>query len=654
MEGAAAVREHLGAACNSKLSPARALYLAAWIGLAGGYFDLAMIFLKRDALHLSLYYEQGRFFRWVVPLAALLVMLIPGLLVAAVSCFRPALVGPRRAVWLFATIALWGPLLRFPLYGVATLLLAAGAARAISGWVARHILGSRWIAPLWLAALSGVVAVTAVTSVVGHTRAESRAVASLSPPPPHAANVLLIVMDTVRAESLGLYGHHRDTSPQLSRWSAKGVRFDWAFASAPWTFPSHCSFMTGQWPSTLNAHWQPTLDATYPTLADFLTSRGFLTAGFAANTYWCSYESGMNRGFVHYEDYPLTPGTVLASTMPGRWLLSNLRSPRDYYSVKWIRAQSRDARGINNALLDWLSHSRSNSERRPFFAFLNYLDAHEPFLPPEGDQVRFGLRAQSQSDYTMLLDYWDWNKLSLTARDVELARDSYENCIAALDREIGSLLDELDRRDMLKDTHIIITSDHGEQFGEHGVFNHGYSVYSQEVHVPLIVISPEAQPGQVCGEPVSLRDIPATVVDLVGLGNASPFPGRSLALRWKKPEVSYRPRGSMAISEVDIPLSVPPERGKASGPGGFTVSLADAGLHYVLGASPREELYDLAADPKERNDLMKAPAQDSRLGQFRSAIRQLILENRDARGTVRSYMERLARQLDAMNARTPG
>jgi arylsulfatase A-like enzyme len=652
MEGPSTKVEYKNAASELSLSARSTLVLATWFGLVGGYFDLAMIFLKRDVFHLSLYYEQGKFFRWVVPVASLLIMLIPGLMVASVIRFRPGLLSPRRAVWVFATLAVWGPLLRLPLYGAATFLLAAGAAHSFSGWVARRLLGGRWFAPLSLAGLFGLVAITAVTSVTRHVRTESRDLASLPAPTPGAGNVLLLVMDTVRAESLGLYGHDRDTTPHLSRWAKRGVRFDWAMSPAPWTFPSHCSFMTGQWPSTLNAHWQPTLAAKYPTLAEFLASRGYLTAGFAANTYWLSYESGIIRGFVHYEDYPLSLGTILGSTMPGRWLVSNLRRPRDYHGVKWVRAQSRDARGINTSFLNWLSQYRSTN--RPFFVFLNYLDAHEPFLPPEGDGVRFGRRPESRGDYMMLLDYWDWNKLSLSAGDVELARDSYENCIAALDREIGSLLDELDRRGVLQDTHVIITSDHGEQFGEHGVFNHGYSVYSQEVHVPLLLISPAVPPGRPCTEPVSLRDLPATVVALVGLRAGSPFPGRSLAEHWRQAAGTSGPRSSMALSEVDIPQTVPPERGSATNHRGFTVAVAAEGLHYLLDAQATEELYDLNADPRERSDLMKARAQNLRLGRFRSAIRQLVLDNRDAIGTVRAYMEPLRRSLDSMNAGPPG
>ena len=226
MEGAAAVREHAQPARESTLSPAKALLLAAWFGLVGGYFDLAVIFLKRDVFHLALYYEQGRFFRWVVPLADLLIMLAPGLMVASVSYFRPSLLSSRRAVWIFATLAIWGPLLRLPLYGAATLLLAAGAGHAMSGWVARRLLGSRWLAPLSVAALAIGVAVTAVTSLGRYARAESQALASLSPAPSGAGNVLLIVMDTVsRREPWALRPQSRhDATPEPMGRERRSIR----------------------------------------------------------------------------------------------------------------------------------------------------------------------------------------------------------------------------------------------------------------------------------------------------------------------------------------------------------------------------------------------------------------------------------------------
>ena len=362
----------------SSLSAREVLVLAAWFGLVAGALDLAMIFVRKDLFHSSLYYEQGRNFRWVVPLANLAVMMLPGCCLALAGHFRPGAVSSRTTAWLFATLAIWGPLLRLPLYGLATLLLAGGAARVVGPWFARPDSGFRRFARYSMPVFLAVVIAVAILSLQRQARVESAAAAHLPAAPAGADNVLLIVMDTVRAQSLSLYGYSRDTSPQLSRWAKRGVRFDRALAPASWTLPSHCSIMTGQWPSTLGAHWQSKLDPAYPTLAEFLASRGYRTAGFAANTYWCSYESGMDRGFAHYEDYPLTAQTMLGSTMTGRYLLESIARLVDFPSMKWIRGQSRDAAAVNGAFLDWLA--RTGPTGRPFFAFLNYMDAHEPFL----------------------------------------------------------------------------------------------------------------------------------------------------------------------------------------------------------------------------------------------------------------------------------
>ena len=129
---------------------------------------------------------------------------------------------------------------------------------------------------------------------------------------------MLIVWDTVRASNLSLYGYPRDTTPNLVEWARKGVRYTLALAPAPWTYPSHSCFFTGQWPYQLNSQWNYTLDATYPTLAEYLASRGYQTVGFVANTRCCSYETGLDRGFAHYEDYPLTPQFLLGRTVPGK------------------------------------------------------------------------------------------------------------------------------------------------------------------------------------------------------------------------------------------------------------------------------------------------------------------------------------------------
>jgi arylsulfatase A-like enzyme len=638
------------AANAPSFAPRAALVLAAWFGLVAGYLDLGMIFLKRDLLHAMLYYEQGRHFRWGVPLASLAIMMVPGLLVAVLNGIRPGLLSRRNAAWALATLTIWGPLLRAPLYGAATLILAAGAARPIAGWLARHDPGFRRCVRYSLPVLAALVGATAMASFRAQSLAASKAEAQLPAPPAGADNVILIVLDTVRAESLGLYGYARDTTPHLARWARKGVRFDWAMAPAPWTFPSHASFLTGQWPRALEAHWRPTLNPAFPTVAEYLAGRGYATSGFAANTFWCSYESEMDRGFGHYEDYPLSPRGIFGSTMPGRWILENLWSPRDYYAVKWIRSQSRDAEGINRSFLEWLSHNREPG--RPFFAFLNYLDAHEPFLPPE-DGTHFGLRPRSAAESRMLLEYWDRDKLALSAREVELARDAYDDCIAALDRQIGALLDELERRGALADTHVLVTSDHGEQFGEHGVFNHGFSLYAHEIHVPLLIISRAAPAGCTVSDAVSLRDLPATIVDLLGLAGGSPFPGRSLAESWRTLDGTDVPQTSPAFSEVDIPVVIIPQRGRGPSQRGFTVSLAALGLHYLLDVHGVEELFDLNADPLELRNLKNDAGHAAQLARFRDALAVALRDHPATAGAAVDYQKRLRMWLDQMTPRRP-
>ncbi len=625
------------------------LVLAAWFGLVGGSFDLAMIVLRRDAFHTSPYYEQGRHFLWTVPVANLALLLVLGLLVAGANRLRSGAISPRAAVFLFATMAIWGPLLRAPLHGLASLVVAIGAARLSSRWVSHHVAGFRRFVGLSLAVLVATVGVTAAVTLVREAAAESRARSRLPAPPVDGPNVLLIVMDTVRADSLGLHGYSRDTTPNLSRWARKGVQFEWALAPAPWTFPSHCSFLTGRWPSTLDAHWKPVLDPATPTLAGFLAARGYLTAGFAANTHWCSYESGLDRGYVHYEDYPLTPATVLGTSGPGRWLLENLRDPRDYYAVKWIRSQSRDAAGINRAFLDWLE--REDRSGRPFFAFLNYLDAHEPFLPPRDAAPRFGLEPQSAAEQRMLVEYWDRDKLALSPREVELARDAYDTCIAALDRRLGALLEELDRRGVLGRTLVIITSDHGEQFGEHGVFNHGFSLYAHEVHVPLLILGPSLPAGRVVSDPVSLRDLPATVADLLGPGTIPPFPGRSLAGYWRSNSPADNTNALTTLSEVDIPMVIIPQRGQGPSQRGFTASLVAPGLHYLLDIRGTEELYDLAADPRELRNIKNDSGQGPVLDRFRTALFGIVRDDGTSGGTGVAYWKQLRSWIGSMAPR---
>lgn len=626
------------------LSPTAAVLLAVSFGLCGGYLDLGLIVFKRLCLNPEGAFRSPRDFPWTVPASHAILLFIPGVIVAAVNRLQPKAFSPRVASWLFATLAIWLALLRMPIHGACSLLLAAGLARPISGAIAARGLGSRLLRSIPAAAL-GLLIVLAALSSGRRAIVEARAVAGLPPAPAGARNVVLVVWDTVRASYTSLQGYPRDTTPNLSAWARKGVRFDRAVAPAPWTFPSHCSFLTGQWPFRNDSQWKSTLDASHPTLAEHLRSRGYQTAGFVANTPSCSYETGIDRGFTHYDDYPLTPRSLVGRSVAGEWLLRNLLSFGNEYDRKWIRLQSRGASAINDAFLAWLDRRRFD---RPFFALLNEFDAHAPYIAPPGRQGRFGMRPRTAGDYRVLLDFTTMDKNRITRRDVWLARDCYQDCIAFLDDQLGRLLDELQRRGLLENTDVIITSDHGEEFGEHLYFGHAYNTNLDAIGVPLVILSPRAPKGWVVSGPVSLRDLAATVVDLLGLSAGSPLPGGSLAACWASGPGTPSEAISPALTEQSEAAAFQPPPRQGRGHPGFQMSLVAAGHHYIRHGMGLEQLYDLRADPAERVNLMASAQGGRRVAPFRKRLLEVLTANPGSVEVERAYLEPYRKWLEAL------
>ena len=151
----------------------------------------------------------------------------------------------------------------------------------------------------------------------------------------------------------------------------------------------------------------------------------------------------------------------------------------------------KSAERINKDFLVWLDRHRQQGQSAPFFAFLNYYDAHHPYLPPESSSgPALGRKPGSAADTRLLKTWWDRDKRRLDPGDIELARDSYDRCIAYLDGQLGRLFAELERRGVLGETLVVVTADHGEHFGEQRLFGHGCSLYTPELHVPLLILPP--------------------------------------------------------------------------------------------------------------------------------------------------------------------
>ncbi len=196
---------------------------------------------------------------------------------------------------------------------------------------------------------------------------------------------------------------------------------------------------------------------------------------------------------------------------------------------------------------------------------------------------------------------FDLDKSSVPPYYKSLAQDCYDTCIGYLDERLGELFDELKRRGILDHTLVIVTSDHGEGLGEHGLYYHGETLYRPEVHVPLLIALPGKDLPTIVSETVSLRDLPATIVDLIGQANGAPFPGRSLARLWRDPRGQpSSPDGEGAISELGNPNPYNPNQGRSPSHRGPLAALAHGDYVYIRNEGDgSEELFNRRDDPNE-------------------------------------------------------
>ncbi len=603
---------------TSRLSFGSVLAWSVWVGLGSGCLELAIFWLKcryLDPRNLNV----SRHLVWMFPLAGLLVVGGCGIGIGLVSRLWKPMARPSYVLFPLLAVAYAGILFRAPLYTLACLILAAVLAIKSARFLESKRFWREGRVVRWLVIPLGLLALTVALSFSTELLTDHH---PQDPRPEKSKNVILIVMDTVRASSLSLYGYSRETSPQLARLAGQGVRFDQAYSTAPWTAPSHASMFTGRWPHELSVDWDRPLDATFPTLAEVLGNQGYATAGFVANTTYCSYETGLSRGFAHYEDYDVTiRGIGLCSSVIERSLNFLHKHPR---LAQWVgddpsaKGDRKDAARINRDFLGWLEQRPKD---QPFFAFLNYYDAHHPYISPESDpRSTIGRKPTSSRDFRLLKTWWERDKLDLKPEDLALAIDAYDQCIAGLDHQLGRLFDELKTRGILDESIVVITSDHGEHLGERNLFGHGCSVYRPELHVPLVILAPGSlSAGTVVTEPVSLRDIPATVLDLIH-SPRTPLPGQSLATLATGTSVA-RPGGSVVRSEIKSPPEDDPNRGRSPAAKGAMTSLVDRDFHYIQGGDGHEELFNLKHDPEEVHDLARSRDQTSTLDRFRAMIR---------------------------------
>jgi len=412
--------------------------------------------------------------------------------------------------------------------------------------------------------------------------------------------VLLVSIDTLRADHLGLYGYPRFTSPTLDMLGAEGAVFEDASATAPWTLPSHTTMLTGLTPRTHQVvTFSTSLDPETPTLAGRLREQGWKT-GAAVSTGWLRRERyNVTKDFEHY---------IYVETKP------------------WRRAPST---WITDRAIEWISESEDD---QPIFLFLHYFDVHGDYVSEPEYEAMFVGPYEGPADGTswqLLMSYLEPEYIELCKKDFDQEKcgfgkgdgekliddefvrpefdtrdiahlvDLYDAGIRQMDTEIGRLLAFLRKSGLTDETLLVVTSDHGEEFHEHGRLDHFLSTHQEVLRVPLLMRGPGIPAGLRVDAPVSLVDLVPTLLELSGAPTAPETEGRSLVpLLEGSDDDAFRARALF---------------GEA--PGGLTYENITPGIFPVIRSVRRDNwklvhdskkaayaLYDLATDPLETID----------------------------------------------------
>jgi arylsulfatase A-like enzyme len=567
------------------------LLIAAWFGLVSGMVE-GVLFLICQWFGKLMYVSLK--IVWVSAVFNLLLFGAIGLLLMVVRRFFRPLPVVLLSVSLFAflTVLDWvSLLLTGHIHKMSILILSLGLTTALTRWFRKHETAALRFC---FGSLPGVTAVAflALVGVQGGLWLHERmAIASLPPAAQGSLNVLMIVVDALRADHLSSYGYSRPTSPNMDRIASQGVLFENAFATSSYTLPSHASLVSGRYPHEHGVEWSKPMalvDSRYPTLAEALVSRGYRTAAFSANLFWFVGAAGFSRGFIRFEDYFHCISDMVLRTLYGR-AIENFILRRIGFEDIPARKRASD---INRSLIRWLE----NDKEKPFFALLNYMDTHDPYLPPSPYRTKF-----SRFENPGGILNWRVGRADPQMSNEQLQGeiDAYDGGIAYVDHHIGQLMAELQTRGLIEKTLVVITSDHGESFGDHGVFLHGNHLYRNETHVPLIIWRPGQIPaGILVTRPCTNAALPATVMDLVGYGDQTFFPGPSLSKLWTTSPVD--PGLPYPLAEIEQ-ISWAPERAPAHH--GWVKSLVSPKWHFIVHEKLGPEVYDLNSDIEQLHNL---------------------------------------------------
>lgn len=419
---------------------------------------------------------------------------------------------------------------------------------------------------------------------------------TITPPPSPAAaedgsapatlpDIVVVVIDTLRADHLSCYGYRPEgppNSPVIDGLAASGTRFEKAYAQAPWTRPSTASLFTGLYPAShgIVTPYDP-LGADLPTIATMLRARGYSTVGFSANPQ-VAPAFGFHQGFQRFWNSTTHIEDLAAGVRLARKLGIGSARPTLPRGVPDSTADD-----VNHAISRWLQGAR---EEGPTFLYVHYLDPHDPYSAPAN---LLGLPAGPEVDEQPLYASQDLPPFPIDGSRLpglegpqlaELER-RYDTEIAYVDDRLGSMLEELRESGLVgTEDYLILTSDHGEEFHEHHQWQHGRSLFEEMIHVPLVVLGPDVPRGRLHADPVELVDILPTIASWSGGPAVFSQHGEILfGSREKSGAFAHRPREKFPI---------------------WSLRSGTRKLIWVLGEEgPVAMAFDLARDPGETEAL---------------------------------------------------
>jgi arylsulfatase A-like enzyme len=467
-----------------------------------------------------------------------------------------------------------------------------------------------------------VFAMTTLVAAFLHAPSPRNVEAPVVPPRERVPNVVFIVMDTVRADHLSLYGYPRRTTPGLEAFARGATTYDRAYAPSNMTLSTHAALFTGKYASEHGAHYDEGWSAGRPlapgleTIAQTLSARGYATGSIAANYVYLGTEFGLDRGFQYLDARPPraffgAPWNFYLRARLATWAAAAFSLPPRTHLL------ARGAEEINDSAISWLGRT---SRRRPFFLFVNYMDAHAPCIAPEEFDRRFPGRDPAEPvDLAdrLLVDMGN-GRLKMTAGQRADLEARYDGAIAYVDEQVSVLLGKLRSMGVYDSTLIVVASDHGEAFGDHGIIGHGTSNYEDQIHVPMLV----KRPGQLESErvvgPVSLLEIFPMISGHPG--DAFPVVSESFPMRGPLSLKSYCRSGTALVSGT---------------------------RKVIVNTRGARELYDVRSDPGElRNLASQDVAGTARLSsEVRAWQRSLVKRASDQKRPIDPELERRLRAL---------